>query len=57
MTLYTDGLLVQPDVTIKDANGNEMEVIYDTETNTYREIIAENQATEEYKNILVKASQ
>ena len=57
MTLYIDGLLVQPNVTIQDANGNEVEVVYDAETNTYREVITELQISEEQKNILVKASQ
>lgn len=39
VTYYTDGLLVTPEVTITDENGNQLECAYNTETDTYYEVL------------------
>lgn len=57
MTLYIDGLLVQPQVTILDENGNSMEVTYDAETNTYRETVVTEKISEELHTVMVNACQ
>ena len=40
VTYYTDGLLMTPEVTITDENGNQLECNYDAETDTYYEVFA-----------------
>ena len=39
VTYYTDGLLMTPEVTITDENGNTLECAYDAETDTYYEVL------------------
>lgn len=39
VTYYTDGLLMTPEVTITDENGNQLECNYDAETDTYYEVL------------------
>ena len=40
VTYYTDGLLVTPEVTITDENGNALECAYDQETGMYYEVLS-----------------
>ncbi len=39
VTYYTDGLLMTPEVTITDEDGNQLECAYDAETDTYYEVL------------------
>ena len=39
VTYYTDGLLMTPEVTITDEDGNVLECAYDAETDTYYEVL------------------
>ncbi len=39
VTYYTDGLLMTPEITITDENGNTLECAYDAETDTYYEVL------------------
>lgn len=39
VTYYTDGLLMTPEVTITDEDGNQLECAYNTETDTYYEVL------------------
>lgn len=39
VTYYTDGLLMTPEVTITDEEGNQLECAYDAETDTYYEVL------------------
>lgn len=56
MTLYFDGLLIQPEVTILDADGNAMEVSYDPATNLYAEVLSPaEQISQEMQDIIVEA--
>ena len=41
VTYYTDGLLMSPEITITDENGNKLECGYDAETDTYYEVLAQ----------------
>ena len=41
MTLRFEGLLVQPEVTIQDENGEFMEIAYDSALNLYAELLAD----------------
>lgn len=56
-TLYAKGFLVQPDVQVLDEEGNEVELNYDAESNTYSETIIDESttaeiSTEEYQALL-----
>ena len=44
-TLYIEGLLMQPEVTITDENGQNMEVVFDQALGIYREVIPTAQET------------
>lgn len=57
MLLYFDGLLMQPEVTIWDANGTPVEVTYDATTNHYAQVVSENSIPEELSDFVVKAAQ
>ena len=54
VTYYTDGLLMTPEVTITDENGNQLECTYDAKTNTYYEVLpqAPEISKDEYDTIL-----
>lgn len=54
VTYYTDGLLMTPEVTITDENGNQLECTYDAKTNTYSEVLpqAPEISKTEYDTIL-----
>ena len=56
MTLYFEGLLLQPEVTILDENGAAMEVVYDAETNTYSEVIVSQEISQELFDVVVAAN-
>lgn len=58
MTLYFDGLLVQPEVTIRDENGELMEVVRVENTNHYAEVLAEPAAiSDDFKDLVINAAQ
>lgn len=58
ITLRFEGLLVQPEVTILDENGNPMEVGYDPAVNLYAEQLAEPEAiSEEMETLVINAAQ
>ncbi len=58
ITLRLDGLLVQPEVTILDENGESMEVIYDPTTHLYAEqLVASAPITEDQEAVLIGAAQ
>lgn len=58
MTLYFEVLLVQPEVTIFDEQGNPMEVVYDPSVNLYSEVLPEpRQISEEELNTVIQAGE
>ena len=58
MTLYFEGLLVQPEVTILDENGASMEVIRLENTNHYTEVLAEaDPISQEFQDLVINAAQ
>lgn len=55
-TQYLDGLMVEPQVTAADADGNPMEVTYNADTGVYVVLTAENSISdEEYERVLMTA--
>ncbi len=57
-TLYITGLLVQPEVTITDENGQNMEVVFDTELGIYREVLsAEAEIPADVTDLITNAAQ
>jgi hypothetical protein len=54
VTYYTDGLLMTPDVVITDENGNQLDCVYDADTDTYYEVLPQQPeiSKEEYDTIL-----
>ena len=55
-TQYLDGLMVEPEVTATDADGNPMEVTYNADTGIYLVLTAENSISdEEYERVLMTA--
>ena len=57
VTYYTDGLLMAPEVTITDENGNQLECAYDAETGIYYEVLPQKTeiSTDQY-NAVVNAT-
>lgn len=53
---YVDGLLLTPQVTALDSDGNPVELVYDEATNTYTEIFPEMEITEKQTDTAVKAA-
>lgn len=52
-TQYLDGLMVKPEVTATDAEGNQVEVTYDETTGIYTVLTAENSiSNEDYERVL-----
>ena len=57
MTLYFDGLLLQPEVTILDENDQPVEVIRVENTNHYAEVLPEElEISEEFKTLVINAA-
>ncbi len=55
-TQYLDGLMVKPQVTATDADGNAVDVTYDEDTGIYTVLTAENTISdEEYERVLLTA--
>jgi hypothetical protein len=55
-TQHLDGLMVKPQVTATDAEGNEVEVTYDESTGIYTVLTAENSISDEdYERVLATA--
>ena len=54
VTYYTDGLLMTPEITITDENGNVLECAYDAETGIYYEVPANKPeiSTEQYNAVV-----
>lgn len=58
MLLYFDGLLMQPEVTIWDANGTPVEVTYDATTNHYAQVLPQTEAMPaDLSNFVINAAQ
>lgn len=58
MTLYFEGLLVQPEVTILDENGQQMEVVRQENTNHYAEVLAApDPISQEFQELVINAAQ
>ena len=57
ITLYFDGLLLQPEVTILDENDQPVEVIRVENTNHYAEVLPEeSEISEEFKTLVINAA-
>ena len=57
-TLYVSGLLVQPQVTIQDENGQPVEVEYDSELGLYREVLpAGAEIPQDARTFVINAAQ
>lgn len=54
--VYVDGLLVKPTVSIKDADGNDVEVIFNEETGMYEAQYTLAQMTEEESRMVLEAA-
>lgn len=54
--MYFEGLLLQPEVTILDENGEAVEVVYDEATNTYSEVIVAEEISQELFDVVVEAN-
>jgi len=57
VTYYTDGLLMEPVVTITDENGNSLECYYDEITDTYCEVLPDSgEISDEEYNVVLNAT-
>lgn len=54
---YISGLLVHPQVEVKDADGNPLELTYDSEANCYRVTVAQQVISDTEKALVVNAAQ
>ncbi len=55
-TQYLDGLMIEPQVTATDAEGNPVDIIYDAEQDIYKVLTSENTiSSEEYDRVLATA--
>ncbi len=57
MVQYIDGLLMHPEVSVRDSQGNEAELVYDSETNTYTQTAVYEELIAPVKNTIVGAAQ
>ncbi len=54
--MYVDGLLVAPEVTAVDAEGNAVELVYERESNTYVQVSSVTEMTQEQADTVVRAA-
>lgn len=55
--LQLDGLLTEPQVTIQNANGDEMELFYDEENDLYTQVLPTQEMTQEIRDRAVAAGE
>lgn len=54
--LYVDGLLMEPEITARDAQGQAVPLLYDPETGMYEQVFAPMEVSEEERSAVIEAA-